>query len=84
MKRECSDVKNELARISASKSQLEKKHHQLQLRHQKLQAELDEEKQLGEMSRKDKEVLMQKNDALEQLRKKVSRFYTSIAQPLNI
>ena len=84
MKRECSDVKNELARITASKSQLEKKHHQLQLRHQKLQAELDEEKQMGEMSRKDKEVLMQKNDALEQLRKKVSRFYTSIAQPLNI
>jgi len=70
VRKECSDLQKELARTSADKTQLEKKNQQIQQRNQKVQSELDDERYMCDLIRKDKETLYQQKIALEELRGK--------------
>jgi len=68
-KRECAELQKEIGILTSSKVQSEKKNQQIQQRNKKLQLELDEERQICILLRKDKETLNQQKEALEQLRR---------------
>jgi hypothetical protein len=69
--KEGTEIRGQLEQISTAKLQMEKKTQQLQQRNQKLQSELEVEKQMCVLLRKDKETLTLQKEALETLRRQV-------------
>uniref|UniRef100_A0A914DKN8 BRCA1-associated protein n=1 Tax=Acrobeloides nanus TaxID=290746 RepID=A0A914DKN8_9BILA len=69
-KNECNEMKEHLAHTNALRTALEKKYQQALTKIQKLQSELQEEKQMCQLARNDKDLLVQQKAHLESLRTK--------------
>jgi hypothetical protein len=69
LRKECTEYKEEISNLNLTKKQLEKKYQMSQTKSQNLQRELDEEKQMCSLIRKDKDILNLQKEELERLRR---------------